>query len=90
MERKRDGLVPIGESFSGLDGPVKALRDASPARHSTASPASIRWTSLSGPAKRTPIRASWRGYWRCAAYPAATPATGTSPKISESGCGSHS
>ena len=30
MERKRDGLVPIGEAFGGLDGPVKALRDASP------------------------------------------------------------
>ena len=32
--RKRDGLVPIGETFGGLDGPVKALREASPqARH---------------------------------------------------------
>ena len=30
MQRKRDGLVPIGEVFGGLDGPVKALRDASP------------------------------------------------------------
>ena len=26
MQRKRDGLVPIGEVFGGLDGPVKALR----------------------------------------------------------------
>ena len=34
MQRKRDGLVPIGEAFSDLDGPVKAIRDASPqARH---------------------------------------------------------
>ena len=34
MERKRDGLVPIGEAFGGLDGPVKAIRDTSPqARH---------------------------------------------------------
>ena len=32
--RKRDGLVPIGETFGGLDGPLKALREASPqARH---------------------------------------------------------
>ena len=30
MARKRDGLVPIGEVFSGLDGPVKAIREASP------------------------------------------------------------
>ena len=28
MERKRDGLVPIGEAFGGLGGPVKALREA--------------------------------------------------------------
>ena len=34
MARKRNGLVPIGEAFGGLDGPVKAIRDASPqARH---------------------------------------------------------
>ena len=30
MARKRDGLVPIGEAFSDLDGPVKEIRDASP------------------------------------------------------------
>ena len=30
MQLKRDGLVPIGEVFGGLDGPVKAIRDASP------------------------------------------------------------
>ena len=34
MERKRDGLVPIGEVVADLDGPVKAIREASPqARH---------------------------------------------------------
>ena len=34
MERKRDGLVPIGEAFGGLDGPVKAVRKTTPqARH---------------------------------------------------------
>ena len=34
MERKQDSLIPIGEVFGGLDGPVKAIRDASPqARH---------------------------------------------------------
>ena len=30
MERKRDGLGPIWEAFGGLDGPVKAIREASP------------------------------------------------------------
>ena len=30
MERKRGDLVPIGEAISGLGGPVKAIREASP------------------------------------------------------------
>ncbi len=30
MKRKRDGLVPIEEAISDLDGPVKKLRDATP------------------------------------------------------------
>ena len=30
MASKRDGLVPIGEAFSDLDGPVKEIRDATP------------------------------------------------------------
>ena len=34
MQRQRGELVPIGEAFSDLSGPVAALRDASPqARH---------------------------------------------------------
>ena len=33
MARKRDGLVPIGEAFGGLDGPVKTIRKASPQTH---------------------------------------------------------
>ena len=34
MQRKRGELVPIGDAPSGMDGPVKAIRDASPqARH---------------------------------------------------------
>ena len=34
MQSKRDGLVKIGEVVSGLDGPVKEIREASPqARH---------------------------------------------------------
>jgi hypothetical protein len=30
MQRKRGELVPIGEVFGGLDGPVKEIREASP------------------------------------------------------------
>ena len=30
MERKQNGLVPIGEALGDLNGPVKALREASP------------------------------------------------------------
>ena len=30
MVRQRDELVPIGEVIGGLDGPVKAIREASP------------------------------------------------------------
>ena len=30
MQRKQDGLVPIGEALSGLDRPVKAICEASP------------------------------------------------------------
>ena len=30
MKSNREGLVPIGEVFSDLDGPVQAIREASP------------------------------------------------------------
>ena len=30
MQRQRDGLIPIGEVVSDLDGPVQAIRDTSP------------------------------------------------------------
>ena len=30
MQRQRGELVPIGEVFGGLDGPVKAIREATP------------------------------------------------------------
>ena len=30
MQRQRGELVPIGDALSGMDGPVKAIRDASP------------------------------------------------------------
>ena len=30
MQRKKNRLVPIGEAFGDLGGPVKAIREASP------------------------------------------------------------
>ena len=34
MQRQRDKLVPVAEALAGLDGPVKAIREAGPqARH---------------------------------------------------------
>ena len=30
MERKRDGLVSIGDALSGMGGPMKSIREASP------------------------------------------------------------
>ena len=30
MQSKRDGLIPIGEALAGMDGPVKAIREADP------------------------------------------------------------
>ena len=30
MQRQRGELVPIGDALSGLDGPVKAIREATP------------------------------------------------------------
>ena len=30
MERKQGGLIPIGKALSGLGGPVKELREATP------------------------------------------------------------
>ena len=61
MARKRDGLVPIGEVFSDLDGPVKELRGASPqAVHHFTQVDQVNQL-VEGPAKRTPTWASWRG-----------------------------
>ena len=59
MQSKRDGLVPIGEAFGGLDGTVKAIRDVSPqAIHHFTRFEQV--ASSSGPAKRTLKGGSWR------------------------------
>ena len=61
MELKRDGLAPIGEALSGLDGPVKkALQPSPQARHHFTQADQVN-TSWLGPAKRPRIWASWRG-----------------------------
>ena len=41
MQRERGELVPIGDALSGLDGPVKAIREATP-RRGTLSPWPIK------------------------------------------------
>ena len=57
MSHKRDSLVHIGDALSGLGGPVKALREASPqARHHFTQADQVNHSWL-GPAKRTPTEA---------------------------------
>ena len=60
MQRQRGELVPIGKVVADLDGPVKAIREASPQalRHFTRFD---QVNSLSRPAKQTRSVASWRG-----------------------------
>ena len=75
MARKRNGLVPVGETSGSLDGPVKAIHDTSPqARHHFTQADQVN--QLVSASERIPIWASWRGSWRCAACPAPTPASG--------------
>ena len=83
MEHKRDGLVPIGDALSGMGGPVKAIRAASPqALHHFTRFDQVNQL-VSGQRRRMPpIWASWRERWRCARCPAATPATGKSTSAS--------
>ena len=70
MGSHRGSLLRPGRAGEG------ASRRGTPARSRTPSPDWTRSTSWSGPAKRTPISVSWRGYCRCAACRAPTPATG--------------
>ena len=30
MQRQRGGLIPIGDALSGMGGPMKSIREASP------------------------------------------------------------
>ena len=82
MQRKRDGLVPIGEVFDGLDdGTVKkALQPSPQARHHFTRFDQV--DQLVGASEADPdMGASWRERWRCAACPAPTPATNTSTSV---------
>ena len=47
MERKRDGLLPIGEFFGGMKWPVQAVPNASP-RRGTTSPGTVKLTGFLG------------------------------------------
>ena len=74
MQRQRGELVPIGEAFGDLGGPVKAIRESSPqALHHFTQADQVN--QLVGASEADPDRASWRGCWRCAACPAPIPAT---------------
>ena len=42
MQSKRDGLIPVAEVLSDLNGPVAAIREASPQAHTTTSPRPTR------------------------------------------------
>ena len=63
MQRQRGELVPIGEVVTDLPGPVQAIRKSPPpAARRPLHPLADQVDQLvSGPAKRTPISASWRG-----------------------------
>ena len=75
MQRKRGELVPIGEAFGGLDGPVKALRETPPpARRGFTLADQVN--QLVGASEADPDRVLWRERWRSAPCPGATPATG--------------
>ena len=79
--QSKQGLLLAAEVLSGLDGPVKAIRDASPqALHHFTQLDQVN--QLVSASKADPIWVSWRGRWRCAACPAATPATGKSTSAS--------
>ena len=72
-----------GSAFTPEATAAPARRFAKPRpRRGTVSPLPIRWTSLSGPAKRTPTGALWRERWRSAPCPAATLETGSSTSAS--------
>ena len=77
--RKRNGLVPIGEVCSGLGGPVKEIREASPQalHHFTQADQVNQLVSASEADPDLGFMA--RMQWCCARCPAPTPATEMRP-----------
>ena len=80
MQRQRGELVPIGDALSGMGGPVKLIRDATPQalHHFTRFDQVNQLVSAS---EADADLVSWRGRWRCARCPAPTPATGKSMSV---------
>ena len=81
MQRQRNGLVPIGDALSGMGGPVKAIRNASPQalHHFT------RFDQVNQLVSASEADASLGFMARTMALcslPAATPATGKSTSAS--------
>ena len=75
MQRQRGELVPIGDALSGMGGPVKSIRDATPqAVHHFTRFDQVNQLGFSASELQTPIWASWRGCnGRCAALPRTNP-----------------
>ena len=86
MQRQRGGSVPIGEVIGGLDGPVKAIREASPqARHHFTqgrSGESTCWSQRSGPRSR--LHGANDGTVLIAPHQPRQPATSTSAPMARS------
>ena len=62
MQRQRGELVPIGEVVADLDGPVKAIREASRPGATPLHPGFDQVNQLvSASEDGPPILASWRG-----------------------------
>ena len=77
MQRQRGELVPVAEVLSGLDGPVKALRETPPpARRGFTLADQVN--QLVGASEAAPDRGFMGERWRSAPCRAPTPATGRS------------
>ena len=58
MERKRNGLVPVGEAFGDLGGSLKALREARRGLSNRTAPCPAKWAIVRG--SGGVLRAAWR------------------------------
>ena len=69
MQRQRGELIPIGDALSGMGGPVKVIRDASPqaVHHFTQADQVNQLVAASEADPES--RLHGRERWRCAHYP---------------------